>query len=545
MRVSENSEPSLLESLPKELMCMILKELIGPRDGPVPLSRVFPDRKPYKQIVNTPSLHPAVLRLNKDIHAIAKPYLDEANEWIAFDIDRANLILPEICITVPVLVIDPEAEYALPRFKMSVRVKLFDNGERSDIHRVPRMTCWPRRLPEKQPVLVQMRFLKAFLEHIRIVELSFGVRTMPGEIFSSLGFEDIVALRGFHGLCIRVELNEDYNEEKCVPLLNLFEMFHGPLNEVTILGCRDAATAQVIESSISMPRPLHQSTFDEMLLHMARTLQITATHASQGHWVGSRSISNQMGRIPANLISFDTTPWLGYPSELHKISNFECLISASLEFYAVYATLASTEIWQDVRFSQARLVVPWHCTKHLTSNFRLWIDTVKKMADIFSTGIDFSGGKRWAEIARAEVLRHPNLLWEYLTHGYVVHKFNFMDQMPSFKTYLEEAQKTADDLKCLVRRSDDALTLPTYSQDDIYNYKQILKDCALKISKFIRESKPPRWVFHESVISERLKKKGILNYMTNVSEMDAEEQGKHLFVEALSIDEQHGNLYCF
>jgi hypothetical protein len=88
------------------------------------------------------------------------------------------------------------------------------------------------------------------------MEFSSGVRVMPGQQFDSQLRDDAgdfvpsTAAKGQHGLTLRVVVNSPtFPLVRMNRLLEQFRMFHGPLNEVSIIGCAELARARSIETS--------------------------------------------------------------------------------------------------------------------------------------------------------------------------------------------------------------------------------------------------------------------------------------------------------
>ncbi|KAF1942317.1 hypothetical protein EJ02DRAFT_511750 [Clathrospora elynae] len=163
---------------------------------------------------------------------------------------------------VPITRIDPEADYAISLGFMRVRVKQFLSGA---LHGKMLSELLPLSQPSRQIVLEQIDHFEIFLQCLRKAELKNGVRIMPGQVFAAANNVQVTALRGFHGLSIRVVVNAGCLERAMKPLLEHFRMFHGLLNEGCITGEEDSLHARGIEASIAAPRNAENTTFHEFI----------------------------------------------------------------------------------------------------------------------------------------------------------------------------------------------------------------------------------------------------------------------------------------
>jgi hypothetical protein len=116
--------PSDLEGIAPELLNNVLTRLVGP-NGPDPTPREFPINSYTWRVRNKPSFDTPILATNKYLHAISKSTLDLTNQWVVFDIEHVYLLLPWIFAVIPIILIDPEAAYAIPEGIMHVRVNQF------------------------------------------------------------------------------------------------------------------------------------------------------------------------------------------------------------------------------------------------------------------------------------------------------------------------------------------------------------------------------------------------------------------------------------
>lgn len=114
----------------------------------------------------------------------------------------------------------------------------------------PNQSCRPRGnisfqiLCSVQSVLVELKHDEFFLHQLRAMELANNVRSMPGQQYRSAYALLKQAKKGFNGLTIRVDVDPDFPAHLLKPVLELLRMFHGPLNELSILGSPDAEQAQ-------------------------------------------------------------------------------------------------------------------------------------------------------------------------------------------------------------------------------------------------------------------------------------------------------------
>lgn len=211
-----------------------------------------------RQFHNKPEINTAILRTNKKIYSNSKSYLDTENKWVVFDIYGAYILLPWVYALVPITMIDSRDHDAkIPRSVMQVRVKIYPTYLSHLAYRQAES-----RGPVRGFVLVRLEDFEMFLLFLRQVDLCDSLRVVPGDIFNSRGSQATTAMVGFHGSNIRVPCEYDYPADQTQKLLEKFRMFHGPLNEITIIGAPDSARALNIEASITVPRhTTYETTF--------------------------------------------------------------------------------------------------------------------------------------------------------------------------------------------------------------------------------------------------------------------------------------------
>lgn len=100
---------------------------------------------------------------------------------------------------------------------------------------------WPDSVPKRQLFLVHFVNLEFSLQRIRIMELIYVLRCKPGRILDTPaaadGLREIAIVRpGLHGLRSQVDVHGGIPVRRMQSLLELFRMFHGQLNEVSIFG---------------------------------------------------------------------------------------------------------------------------------------------------------------------------------------------------------------------------------------------------------------------------------------------------------------------
>lgn len=93
------------------------------------------------------------------MQSIAEPCLDSANEFVVFDFNRLDLLLPHVAAAVPVIIIDKENWHAIPEGVMPVKVRLFSCRKAGRIQRY----ILQNAMPQQQHILVQAFHLKGFL----------------------------------------------------------------------------------------------------------------------------------------------------------------------------------------------------------------------------------------------------------------------------------------------------------------------------------------------------------------------------------------------
>jgi hypothetical protein len=258
-----------------------------------------------------PKIQPQVLRLSKSIHSLGSAILHRANKWIIFDMDCAHLLISWARADLGMIIVDPESTQALPSGMMRVRIKLYT--QESGYERAIRLD-WPAALTERQIILVSADDLPKFLESLRIVEFANGVRVMPGQSFNS--FDTTVeksAVRGVHGLSMCIHVDSFYRQSELTACLEQFRMFHGPLNELSIIGAPDDQQVQEIEASISVSRdPKLETKFSELLMHVVRLMTLANIRIDQEHTVAEGSLFEQARAMVLNSHIYDRTPYTGW-----------------------------------------------------------------------------------------------------------------------------------------------------------------------------------------------------------------------------------------
>jgi hypothetical protein len=131
---------------------------------------------------------------------------------------------------------------------------------------------------------------------------------------NNAGIIPIMAVNNQHGLSFKIVVNNpDYLPTKMNRFLSQFRMFHGPLNEVTIIGCSDPAFARAIETSISAPRNAsHQLTWNGFtILIVQRTTAATDLIANSEGWMFAYIVNDLLSEMYRNALTYDVTAWTG------------------------------------------------------------------------------------------------------------------------------------------------------------------------------------------------------------------------------------------
>jgi hypothetical protein len=575
--------PSDFHGLAQELLNNVLERLVGP-DRPDPTPRVLPKMTVNSytwRIRNKPTFDTAILAANNYLHTVSKSCLDITNKWIIFDIDNIHLLLPWIFPDVSVTLIDPEADYAIPEGILQARVK---QRLSNSVHATWLQSRFGTSQPRRQIVLVQLHHFETFLQCLRVSEFTDGVRVLPGQVFDGPPYDKITfhkavdadgrdcyiitddrewpaitANAGFHGLSIRVIVNPTYPEQRTKRLLELFRIFHGSLNEVTIIGSSDPLQARSIEASITAPRDAANTSFHEAILHVVKLTRKAGEYASDGSWLCAFVVNTEAceGIIP-NHRTFDKTPWTGKiefsgPQADFSQRRFETMLlvicqlneyfysipgdqrlcgyrthneairqrkelirlldlpTVSPEFRAFAMLLVALHLFFDVRVvSDTDTIVPENYV-NLDNAARAeatqqLMDNIPECWDVVRTGMD--------------IVENTEGLFEHLPTG---------DHILFFF-----AHNMVNDL-----RKTDVLTNKSTMAGIIDNWRKQL------VTIITRQPRPFKWMVHESLIPSALVVRGVLNYMTDCSLMTADDKKKSLLVNVFTdVDRRHGVLYC-
>jgi hypothetical protein len=250
-----------------------------------------------------------------------------ANQWVVFDIEHVYLLLSWIFVVIPVILIDPEAAYAIPEGIMHVRVNQFLSNSG--------VASWYEQYFESQPqrqlVLVQLHHFETFLKCLRLAMFANGVHILPGEVFHGTPCDDSVfndngehigtatydpeltAKTRSHGLSIQVYASSTYPKHRMKRLLEKSRTFHGRLNEVTITGSTDPSQERSIEASITAPSDAQNTSFHELVLQPAELANRAGGHVSNGTWICAFVLSRMALSMMVNYYHADNfvTPWSG------------------------------------------------------------------------------------------------------------------------------------------------------------------------------------------------------------------------------------------
>jgi hypothetical protein len=256
-----------------------------------------------------PGIQPQLLRLIKSIHTIGSAILYRSNKWIIFDMDCAHLLIGWAKANLGMIIVDPESTQALPSGMMHDRMKLYT--QESGYDRAIRLD-WPPSLPERQMILVSAGRLPGFLQCLRMTEMANGIRVMPGQTFRGAGtILEKIAIRSVHGLslCIHVD-SSSYRKSEITSCLEHFRIFHGPLNELFIIGAPEEQQARNIEASISASRaPELETTFSELLMHIVQIMALANTRIEQDLLGTVGSLCEQAREMVLNSYKYDKTPY--------------------------------------------------------------------------------------------------------------------------------------------------------------------------------------------------------------------------------------------
>lgn len=159
---------------------------------------------------------------------------------------------------------------------------------------------------------------------------------MPGQQFEGPHYDEtrdrLTAVVGFHGLNIRVHVDPDsgFPAHMMKPLLERFRMFHGPLNEVTIVGADDVHQARSIEASISLPHDNETLTMHEVLVHVTAMKPVADQLAQRGHHELANTIYQDIRGLIHLSQRRDETPWTGWFNHDWTQCNLERLLICNI-----------------------------------------------------------------------------------------------------------------------------------------------------------------------------------------------------------------------
>ncbi|CAO2647078.1 Nn.00g080000.m01.CDS01 [Neocucurbitaria sp. VM-36] len=511
---------SAFESLPPEIMNQVLRELLGAPNlpkGVLDRSKKWPLKLRY-----VPGFATSMLRTNKGLNAISKSYLDLSNKWIVFDIDNIHLLLPWANITVPLLTVDPDADYAIPEGIMRVRVTLCAYGSRA----MNVSSHIPASVPERQLALVQLEHFEKFLEQIRIMELVNGVRVMPGEEFPDANDAQITATQGFHGLNIRVQVNPDYAPHLMKPLLERFRMFHGPLNEVSIVGSSEPQQARSIETSIALPRSDGELTMDEVLMHVVKMIKVANNFAYDGLSMEALETYILIRQMPYQSAISDRTPWSGWRTINWSRNAFELLLVSTATFNSLLEHMEPIFITEyrnaDAALYNQRVYDMAALMNHslVTDEMEGWILLLIGLDFIFRTKVAGLSEDNPYNIA----LIRRGMLFIDMTVGYFEH-------LPDRDTiFFRTALQMCVTLRACDIESDKQLLI-----DAVHN-------CAAMFGDLVRkEGRIVKWRVHKSMIPQELIDRGILNHMTNCKVLPPDSMHSLLLVNAYDVEDEEEN----
>jgi hypothetical protein len=244
--------PSQLENLPKEVMALILKRLMGASSSDVRTKEYtwFLDNEPAcnKSIVTQYSLHTSVLGCNRAIHDLSRDVLNR-DHLVVVEIDCGEIFWPWNIGIFPMIIV-PEPEVArLPETIAHIRFTFPQMDHSWYGSSEVETECYDCL---KLTILVQEKDLEALARYIHIIDLAFYPRINDGSISTEallLGTH-IEARRGYHGLRIVVNIDPDASEKRVRPLLECVKSFKGPLNELTISGFTSFSEVTHMEKTI-------------------------------------------------------------------------------------------------------------------------------------------------------------------------------------------------------------------------------------------------------------------------------------------------------
>ncbi|KAF1847864.1 uncharacterized protein K460DRAFT_426717 [Cucurbitaria berberidis CBS 394.84] len=514
------NNPTEFENLPPELMNAVLEELLGTSDNPGPRLRHRPDIPELSTLERRFTMETAILRTNKQIHAMAKAYLDLANKWIVFDMDDVHLVLPWACILIPMTIIDPEANYAVPEGIMRVRVKLCLNGERI-------IRPSPASQPKRQLVLIKLEHFVAFLAQIRMAELINSVRVMPRAFFIGDNQGLYNAMKGFNGLKIRVHVDPNYPHHWMQALLDCFDMFHGPLNEVSIIGSFDAQQARRIETSIALPRNVAEPTMYEIYIHIAHRIKLANHFADQGQLVSAIRLYDRV-RNMTNASNTDRTPWSGWSTKDWSQFPFEALLITVATLNALIISIGTQE-----NLEYAHMHVALHHSL---------VQQISLLLDFDDLGREMEG---W-------ILLLSGL--HYILHARVVGTaYNGPERLLLVRIGMNLLEDTIGTFEHLPERDNVGFRAATYmctrlrvldfNPDKTLLFSAITRASIFFANRFEQYSRPVRWCVHQSLIPQALVNRGIVEHMQNCSRLTEEQKNQLLLVKVFEDDAEGGDDY--
>jgi hypothetical protein len=508
-----------LENMPPEILIKIAQEVLGLKPGPVTKGRMRGGQNWPFDYRNQRPLDVAILRTNRYMHHTFKHVLDSINEWVVFDIDHAYLLLPCACFTVPMIMVDPEAGYALPQGIMQIRLQLslprIDAQREAAIHR-----CFPRRLT----VLVPASVLEAFLEQLRIMEFGYGSLETPGNSDQNGQHPAQSALVRHQKLCLGVAVRGGVPQYRIREYLELFRMFWGPLNDVYITGAEDIQQARSVHRAIRATPNREDAMLQEVIMRVIAICQQAHQFACAKDWAKNFQLSNQASRLSFQTFFWKPSPWADFPHSNHNFSSqFEVLglcipglnILQGLVLSGVPQLHSSVDAFIE-KFPgdhiECLLSVP-----EMSPVMRAWITLFCAMLCIFCVHI----GDDYNTDERVSAIQYGMYLFENTA--------SVFEHLPEAETLLFRTMSACHDRLKVVENEGEPGKL----------YEAV---CSLH-PHIQAPMRPIRWQCHKSFIS-RAVDEGILKLLTKSSDMTDQEKKEALVVNVFATDEEDDEYYC-
>jgi hypothetical protein len=340
----------------------------------------------------------------------------------------------------------------------------------------------------------------------------------------------VTAVKGQHGLNIQVVVNNsEYPEKRMKKLLEQFRMFHGLLNEVTIIGCADPAFARSIETSIPTPRNASQLTWHELtILTVQRTKTAADLIANSGGWVFAYMIHDLLGEMHHNATTFDATSWTGSLQMNWLTRPFETLMHTLPYLNVTYTGLEFERVQYYHSAQSATTANPAPVCQAL-SHFNAiapeyggWVNLLAGLHCMFV-----------ARIANDDAAQTQRLI-------VVRDGMDIVDSTAGSYAHLP-AEDTA-----LFRKASNMSTWLRYmgSGSNTTRLLQDLDKFSDEIAMYLRQQRRTlRWEVHESLIPTQLAARGVLTHMTDCSTMSDEDSKRFPVVRAFNIAGE-GTSYC-